>query len=264
MRRHVSIGALCLAVAAAVLGGCAQPYLPPEDLRPAPPIIPAMQAGDDAMRRGDVAAAIGKYIEARAQAPSFPLPLYGLATAYDRLGACDVIALACCRGYLAALPVGRTKDIGLVLGRIEELDQHAVARIDRLVRRGRDMVNEIPAERWVGGDKNRTQALQALDAAAARIRGGPPPRDPNSEKRGQPSLLAEAEIASWNALADRFRADPRLADPAAALRSENHTSPEQSVWAVALLASNQADALVAVRDLERQWQTKWAVAFPPP
>jgi hypothetical protein len=76
--------------------------------------------------------------------------------------------------------------------------------------------------------------------------------------------LAEAEIASWNALADRFRADPRLADPAAALRNENNRSPEQFVWAVALLASNRADALIAVRDLERQWQTKWAVAFPPP
>jgi hypothetical protein len=256
---------LCLLawLAAACLPGCGKPYLPPQD-----PALPAeavalMRSGDAMARQSQWQAAIAQYDQARKASPQSHLPLYGLATAFDRLGGRDFVAIAYYRAYLAALPLGQPEEVGLVLGRVDELDRRAAERVAEIVRQARRMADEIPPDIWWDRSVDREQLLRSLADVAAQPRGDPPPRDSHRDRRGQPSALAALEVSSWIEMAESMRANPSLAEPWTELKAAGSQNPENAVRVVCSVARSQAETLRALRDRERQWQAKWDVACPP-
>ena len=250
-------------LACAGVAGCARPFHPPPDATMSADAAALMRAGDASARRSDWQAAIAQYDQARKASPKSHLPLYGLATAYDRLGGRDLVAIAYYRAYLAALPLGRAEDVGLVLGRIDELDRRAADRVNEMVSQARRMADEIPPDIWFDRTVDREKLLRSLPEITARIQGGPPPRDGHRDRRGQPSDFATLEVNSWVAMAQSLRADPAACEPWTMLKAEAPKGPENAVRVVSALARSQADALASLRDLERKWQEKWDIAYPP-
>lgn len=251
-------------LAAACLAGCGKPYLPPAD-----PALPAeavalMRAGDALARQGQWQPALAQYDQAHKAAPRSHLPLYGLATALDRQGGRDLAAIAYYRAYLVALPLGQSEEIGLVLGRIDELDKRAADRVAEMAERGRRMADEIPPDIWQDASVNRDQVLRSLTDAAAKARANAPPRDTHRDRRGQPSAMATLEMGSWIAAAELMRSNPSLTNVGTELKTTAaRGGPENTIRIVCVLAQAQADALAALRDSERQWQAKWDVVCTP-
>ncbi len=256
---------LCL-LAGAGVAGCARPFQPAPDATMSADAAALMQAGDASARRSDWQAAIAQYDQARKASPKSHLPLYGLATAYDRLGGRDLVAIAYYRAYLAALPLGRAEDVGLVLGRIDELDRRAADRVNEMVNQARRMADEIPPDIWWDRTVDREKLLRSLPGITAKVQARPTDwraRDSHRDRRGQPSDFATLEIKSWVAMAESLRADPSVSEPWTTLKAEAGKGPENAVQVVSVLARSQADALASLRDLERKWQEKWDIACPP-
>jgi hypothetical protein len=254
---------LLMWLAAACLPGCARPYLPPPDSAISAAAVPLMQAADAAARRSQWQAAIAQYDLARQASPNSHLPLYGLATAYDRLGGRDLLAIAYYRAYLAALPLSPGPEVGLVLGRIDELDRRAADRVYEMVRQARRMADAIPPDIWWDRSVDRQQLLLSLSNIAAKVQAGPPPPDTHRDRRGQPSAFALLEVASWVQTAESIRTNPAIAEPWTELKAEGPKSPENAVRVTCSAAWSQAEALCTLRDIERQWQAKWDIACRP-
>jgi hypothetical protein len=250
-------------LAATCLAGCGKPYLPPPDPALSAEAVALMRSGDALARQSQWQAATAQYDHARKAAPRSHLPLYGLATAFDRLGGRDLVAIAHYRAYLAALPLGQAEEVGLVLGRIDELDRRAAERVAEMVRQAHRMADEIPPDIWWDASIDRDQLLRSLADAAAQARADPPPRDSHRDKRGQPSALAALEMSSWIEMAESMRADPSLWEPWTELKAAGSKNPENAVRVVCSVARSQAEALRALRDHERQWQAKWDAVCPP-